>query len=317
VTAVDGKLSDATMMDATMTAATKTAATLTAPTVADVHDRAAAEAIDPALACDAHMHIYDPAFLPQGAPALPVVGTVDDYRRIQPVIGTRRTVVVTPRNFGTDNRVTLAAIQALGSDHTRGVAVVRNDVTDAQLQALHDGGIRGIRFTLYTPAHAVVGFDMVEPLSQRVHDLGWHVQLHWTAEQIVEHQALLRRLPSAIVFDHLGRLPVDDGVNHPAFGIIRRQLDSGKAWLKLSGPYLDSRVGKAGGYDDTDAVARAWLDAAPDRLVWGSDWPHVTEPVKPDDASLAALLARWVPDRAQRRRILIDNPAALYGFRQG
>jgi len=263
------------------------------------------------------MHIYDPAFLPAGAPPLPVVGTGHDYRRVQPVLGTRRTVVVTPRNFGTDNRVTLAAIQDLGREHTRGVAVVRDDVTDAQLQALHEGGIRGIRFTLYTPAHAVVGFDMVESLSHRVHELGWHVQLHWTAAQIVEHESLLRRLPSAIVFDHLGRLPVEGGVNHPAFGIIRRELDGGKAWLKLSGPYLDSAVGEAGGYRDTDSLAQAWVAAAPDRLVWGSDWPHVTEPVKPDDASLAALLARWVPDAAQRRRILIDNPEALYGFRQG
>ena len=297
------------MTAATLTDATINGATMAASTVAD--------AIDPALACDAHMHIYDPAFLPEGAPPLPVVGTVDAYRRVQQVIGTRRTVVVTPRNFGTDNRVTLAAIQALGSNHTRGVAVVRDDVTDAQLQALHEGGIRGIRFTLYTPANAVVGFDMVESLSHRVHALGWHVQLHWTAAQIVDHDALLRRLPSAIVFDHLGRLPVDGGVDHPAFGIIRRELDSGKGWLKLSGPYLDSIVGDAGGYADTDALAQAWVYAAPDRLVWGSDWPHVTERVKPNDASLAALLERWVPDAAQRRRILVDNPAALYGFRQG
>ncbi|MDB5831863.1 MAG: 2-pyrone-4,6-dicarboxylate hydrolase [Caballeronia sp.] len=267
----------------------------------------------PPLACDAHMHVYDARFPHDGK--MVNSATADDYRReIQARIGTTRTVVVTPRIYGVDNRVTLDAIQQLGADHTRGVAVLRPDVTDAELVTLHTGGIRGIRFTLYTPVQAVVGFEMVESLSQRVHELGWHVQLHWTAAQIVEHEALLRRLPSKIVFDHLARLSLPEGIDHPAFGIVRSLLDTGRAWLKLSGPYLDSRVGEAQRYSDMDPTAHAWVNAAPERLVWGSDWPHTTETIKPDDTALFDLLSHWVENPAQRRAILVDNPAKLYDF---
>jgi predicted TIM-barrel fold metal-dependent hydrolase len=267
----------------------------------------------PPLSCDSHLHIYDSRFAHVGPPAGVVPhATADDYRQaFQARIGTQRAVIVTPRIYEVDNRVTLDAIEQLGIERTRGVAVVRPDVSDAELRRLHEGGIRGIRFTLYTPAQAVVDFDMVEPLSARVNELGWHVQLHWTADQIVEHEALLRRLPSKIVFDHLARLPVRTGIAHPAFGIVRGMLDGGRAWLKLSGPYLDS---KADGYRDVLPVAKAWVAAAPERLVWGSDWPHTTESHKPDDAALFALLSDWADDAAVRSRILVDNPAVLYDF---
>jgi D-galactarolactone isomerase len=267
----------------------------------------------PSLACDAHMHVYDARFAHDGT--MVNGATADDYRgAFQARIGTTRTVVVTPRIYGVDNRVTLDAIRQLGADRTRGVAVLRPDVPDAELVTLHEGGIRGIRFTLYTPVQAVVGFEMVESLSQRVHELGWHVQLHWTAAQIVEHEALLRRLPSKIVFDHLARLSLPEGIDHPAFDIVRSLLDAGRAWLKLSGPYLDSRVGEAQRYSDMDRAAHAWVNAAPERLVWGSDWPHTTETTRPDDTALFDLLSHWVENPAQRRAILVDNPAKLYDF---
>ncbi|MDE1179940.1 amidohydrolase family protein [Paraburkholderia sp.] len=270
----------------------------------------------PAGACDAHMHIYDRRFIADGASlaGFQEGASVDDYRRVQTRIGTQRTVVVTPRIYGTDNAVTLDAIRQLGHDRTRGVAVLSPAVTDTQLAALHDGGIRGIRFTLYTPAHAVVTFEMVEPLARRVAELGWHVQLHWTAAQIVEHQAMLARLPSSIVFDHLARLPLPERTSHPAYDVVRRLADNGRVWVKLSGPYLDSALGLTHGYADTTPTARAWIDALPTRVVWGSDWPHVTETHKPDDADLLDLLGTWTGDDATRRRILVDNPAALYGF---
>lgn len=270
----------------------------------------------PALACDSHMHIYDARFVHAGAPGRFVEhATADDYReRFQARIGTRRTVVVTPRHYVVDNSVTLHAIAQLGREHTRGVAVLRPDVTDRELETLHEGGIRGIRFTLYTPEHAVVGFDMVEPLSRRIAEFGWHVQLHWTADQIVEHRALLERLRSRIVFDHLGRLPVGAGTAHPAFAVIDRLLDSGRAWLKLSGPYLDSLTGDADRYSDVAPIAKAWVRSAPERLVWGSDWPHVTEDGRADDALLLDVLSDWTQDEALRNRILVDNPAKLYGF---
>lgn len=267
----------------------------------------------PAGACDAHMHILDPRFAHVAA-VLPQA-TVADYRRIQALNGTSRTVVVQPRPFGTDNSVTLDAIRQLGSDRARGVAVVRPDITDAQLQALHEGGMRGIRFSLHTAVHAAVGFEMVEPLAQRVHAWGWHLQLHWSADQLLAHEQMLRRLPTPLVFDHLGRLPLPQGTAHPAFALILGLLDRGRAWVKLSGAYLDTRQPHGQGYADTDAVARAWVRAAPERLVWGSDWPHTTETAcKPDDAELFDLLARWSGDEKVRQRVLVDNPAALYGF---
>ncbi|MDQ8729255.1 amidohydrolase family protein [Bradyrhizobium sp. LHD-71] len=266
----------------------------------------------PRVACDAHMHVYDARFAFDG----PMVdrGTAGDYLRIQYRLGTARTVVVTPRIYGTDNRVTLDAIERLGPDRTRGIAVLRPDVSDAQLQSMNDGGIRGIRFTLFTPERQVTDFTMVEPLAQRVHELGWHVQLHWTAAQIVDHAELLQRLPTTIVFDHLARLPVTDGIRHPVFDVVRRLLERDRAWIKLSGAYLDSQVGPEGGYRDLDDVARAWVRLAPERLVWGSDWPHSTEQTKPDDAELLDLLGRWADDEATRRRILVENPARLYDF---
>ena len=266
-----------------------------------------------ANACDSHLHIYDPRF----TAVAPIVAdaTVEEYRCVQALIGTSRAVVVQPRSYWTDNSCTLDAIQRLGPASTRGIAVVRPDVTDEALHALHAGGIRGIRFSLYTEMHAIVGFDMVEPLANRIAEFGWHLQLHWTADQIVGHRDLLARLRAPLVFDHLARMPLPGGTAHAAFAVVSDLLDRGKAWLKLSGAYLDSLVGAARHYDDMDPVAKAWVGAAPERLVWGSDWPHPTEAWhKPDDALLYDLLAQWAGSQEIRRKILVDNPALLYGF---
>ncbi|RUR65611.1 2-pyrone-4,6-dicarboxylate hydrolase [Variovorax guangxiensis] len=270
----------------------------------------------PEGACDAHIHVYDRRFPMYGSPdAMLDNATADDYRLLQQRNGTQRTVVVQPRVHGTDNSVTLDAIRALGAHRTRGVAVVRPEVSDAELKQLHEGGIRGIRFTLYTSTNAATDFSMVEPLAHRVHALGWHVQLHWSADQIAAHAALLDRLPCTVVFDHLARLPQPDRLSHPAYRVVSRLLDNGRTWIKLSGAYLDSAAGAEGGYADTIDVARAWATQAPERVVWGSDWPHPTErTAKPDDAQLFDLLGRWVPDEAARHRVLVDNPARLYDF---
>lgn len=266
----------------------------------------------PPSSCDAHMHIYDWRFPVKGG--FVDGATVTEYRQLQQRLGTTRTVVVTPRASGVDNQVTLDAIAQLGIDHARGVAVVNTSVTDAELDALHAGGIRGIRFTLYTLDNAPTSFEMVEPLAQRIAALGWHVQLHWTADQIAAHAALLTRLPCPIVFDHLARLPQPAPLQHPAVKLIHELLDGGRTWIKLSGAYLDSAVGAAGGYADATPVARHWVAMAPERLVWGSDWPHPTETRKPDDARLLDLMQEWAGDAATRQRIFVDNPAALYDF---
>ncbi len=266
----------------------------------------------PANAADCHMHIYDPR-LPQLASRSPVSDAgVPEYRLLQKRNGTTRVVVVQPRNHATDNQVTLDAVARLGPE-ARGVAVLHPTVTDAELKKLDAGGVRGIRFSLGDPATAVVTIEMLEPLSKRVAALGWHVQLHMPGDMIAANADLLRRLPSPIVIDHMGRLPLPAGLDHPAFKVIRGLIDKSRTWVKLAGAYLNTRIGPPA-YADATKIAQAFVKAAPERLVWGSDWPHPTEKDKPDDALLFDLLAEWAPDEATRNRILVANPEALYGF---
>jgi D-galactarolactone isomerase len=265
----------------------------------------------PANACDCHMHIYDAKYPTDPKATLkPADALVADYKLLQKRIGTSRNVVVTPSTYGTDNRVTLDAIAQIGPT-ARGVAVVDATVTDAELKRLNGLGIRGIRFNLVQAGATTA--EMIEPLSRRVNDLGWHIQIHMKGEQIAGIEDLLLRVPSPIVFDHLGRLAQPNALDNPGFKTISKLIDKGRTWVKLSGAYQDTKVGPPT-YSDTVAVARAYIKAAPERMVWASDWPHPTEKDKPDDAVLFGLLAEWAPDEAMRTRILVQNPATLYGF---
>ena len=153
----------------------------------------------------------------------------------------------------------------------------------------------------------------IESLSTRVHTLGWHLQFNVTADQVVALGDVLNRLPSAIVFDHMGHMPQPMGITHPAFTIIRRLIDKGSTWVKLSVTYDSSTVGPPT-YADVNTVGRAYVTAAPERLVWGSNWPHPNETDKPNDAVLFDLLSDWAPSDATRHRILVENPDTLYGF---
>jgi predicted TIM-barrel fold metal-dependent hydrolase len=269
----------------------------------------------PANACDCHMHIYDPARfpMPPSQRVAPMNAAVPSYRLLQQRIGTTRVIVVQPRNYAIDNRVTVDAVKQF-APNARGIAVLHPTVTDAELRSLNDAGFRGIRFSLGDPATAAVTPDMVEPLAKRIADLGWHVQLNVEGRQIVELAEVLRRLPTPMVFDHLAN-PGPMGVDHPSHAIVRDLIDRGRTWVKLSGAYSNSRVGPP--YPDATRIAQDFVKAAPERLVWGSDWPHpgvVALADKPDDALLFDLLAVWVPDEAMRNRILIQNPETLYGF---
>jgi len=188
-------------------------------------------------------------------------------------------------------------------------------VADAELKRLAGLGVCGIRFNLVQKGATSV--EMLEPLARRVHDLGWHVQIHMLGDQIVQIEDLLLRLPAPVVFDHLGRVPQPAGIDHPSFRVILRLVDKGRAWVKVSGAYHDTKVGPPS-YADTSAVAKAFVSAAPERMVWGSDWPHPTVKEianKPDDAILFDLLADWAPDERTLRRVLVENPERLYGFK--
>jgi len=265
----------------------------------------------PANSADCHIHIYDPRFPPQVAK--PTNATAQDYRLLQKRVGVTRVVIVTPRCYVTDNSCTVDAIAQLGLTNARGVGVLRPAVTDAELKSLDAGGIRGIRFTVANPETAAVSIDMIEPLAKRIAALGWHVQLNMEPEQIADNAQMLQRLPATIVFDHMGKLTFPGGMQHPAYRVIRGLFDAGRAWVKLSGAYLDTSKGPPG-YADGTALAQSYVKAAPERLVWGSDWPHPSAKQPPDDAALFDLLAQWAPDEATRNRILVTNPQALYGF---
>src|SRR5262249_28609617 len=221
-------------------------------------------------------------------------------------------VLVPPSTYGTDNSSHLDALAEFGAT-ARMVAVVDDKVSTEELKRLHGLGVRGIRFNL-AQAGATTP-EMLEPLSKRVNDLGWHIQINAPPAKIMEIMPILERVPSPIVFDHLAHIPEPEGVNHPLYAKVRALMDKGRTGVKLPGAYADPKVGPPT-YADSSAVARAYAKAMPERCVWGSDWPHPTEQSKqlPDDALLFDLLLDWVPDEATRRRVLVENPATLYDF---
>jgi predicted TIM-barrel fold metal-dependent hydrolase len=267
----------------------------------------------PPNATDCHHHIYDARYpVDLRATLKPGDASVDDYRALQKRIGTTRNVIVQPSTYGTDNRCTLAAVAAFGSS-ARAVVVVDDTVTDAELKRLDGLGARGIRFNL-SQAGATTP-QMIEPLSKRVHDLGWHIQINAPAGAVLALMPVFERVPTPVVFDHLAQIPQPDGVTHPLFARVAALAQKGRAWIKLSGPYGTTRIGPPA-YADASAVAREYARMAPERVVWGSDWPHPTEQSKalPDDAALFDLLLDWAPGEGLRRRILVENPAVLYRF---
>ncbi|CAN5285836.1 amidohydrolase family protein [soil metagenome] len=264
---------------------------------------------------DCHHHIYDSRFPADPRATLRAPdATVEDYKRLRVQLGITRSVIVQPSTYGTDNRCLVDALGQLGAT-ARGIAVVDSTVSRAELDRLHAAGVRGLRFNLSRPAGAP--FDDIDLLARAIAPLGWHVQIHAMADALLPVIGRLQRLPVPVVIDHLGRLPQPLGTGHPAFAALRRLVDEGSTWIKLSGAYHDSKSG-APDYADAAAVFRAWVEAAPERTLWGTDWPHTTalagEKPMPDDARLLDLVGDWVPDASRRRRILVDNAMGFYGF---
>lgn len=269
----------------------------------------------PALACDAHMHIFDARFAPSPHwTRKPPEADVATYRRLQQRLGTQRTVVVTPSTYGVDNACTLDALDQLG-DSARGVAVVDADVTHAELERLASHRVRGLRVNFVSPqSWGETTPEMLATLARKAARLGWHIQVFAHPEQLAAMEPLLATLPTPLVIDHMGRADPAEGATGPAFEVLRRLLDGGNTWVKLSGIYMRSREG-APGYADTFPLGEALVRQAPERLVWGSDWPHTTErPGSVDDADLVDVLLAWCGSDATLQRVLVENPRRLYGF---
>jgi len=273
----------------------------------------------PALACDSHMHIFDARFAPSPHwPRTPPEAPVAAYRQLQQRLGTARTVVVTPSTYGTDNACTLDALDQLG-DSARGVAVVDQQVSDVELGRLAARRVRGLRVNFVSPqSWGMTTEEMLTTLAGKLARHadcgGWHIQVFAQPEQIVALEPVLQSFPVPLVIDHMGRIDPAQGVSSEAWDSLRRLLDRGSTWVKLSGAYMRSAV-QGPGYADTLPLGRALVQAAPERLVWGSDWPHTTEPQGTvNDADLVDLLQAWAGTDAAMDRILVDNPARLYGF---
>jgi D-galactarolactone isomerase len=280
-----------------------------------------ARMVAPPGSVDCHHHIYDNRFpYDPDAGLRPPDATVSQYRQLQKRLGLSRNVVVQPSSYGTDNRCLLDALHQFG-DAARGIAVIDERTSDDEIDVLHAQGVRGIRFNLSRPAGA--GVDLLGTLARRIEHLGWHVQVHALGAAYTQLEKPLANLPVPVVIDHLGRIPQPGGTTHEAFAALRRLVEQGKTWIKLSGAYHDSLDGSPS-YADSGRMVSAWLTHAPQRVVWGTDWPHpaamVGEKPMPDDARLLDLLVEWLPDAGLVKQVLVDNPERLYGFapaRQG
>lgn len=268
----------------------------------------------PAGACDCHAHVFGP---PEWARLLPDTHfrphecPLPDYLRMLRVLGVHRAVLVQPSVYGTDNALIAQALRHPGFE-LRGVAVVSPDIATADLKAMHHQGFRGVRVNT---ASATPGLQLqhVPALADRIRPLGWHLQFFVDLQRQPELAEQLAGLDIPIVIDHFGKVPARGGVDSPAARALLHLLAMPHCWAKLMGPYFISNDFPQ--HADVDALAQAMVALAPDRLLWGTDWPHPSARHQmPNDGDLADMLARWVPDEATRHRILVSNPARLYGF---
>jgi D-galactarolactone isomerase len=268
----------------------------------------------PAGACDCHIHVYGPrdAYpLAPTSPFDPPLATPADYRNVMRNLGTERVVLVQAAGYGTDNRCMVDALDAFGPI-ARGVATVTSQTSDAELERLTKAGVRGARVLLFPGG--LIAADEIPALAVRIKPFGWHVQLQMNGRALPEHEAMLRALPVPLVIDHNGKFIEPVATDHPAFRTLLRLLLSGRCWVKASAPYETSKSGPPD-YGDVGAVAFALIEAAPTRVVWASNWPHgAVKGTKPDTHGLFRLLEQWAPDARTRARMLVDNPAELYGF---
>jgi predicted TIM-barrel fold metal-dependent hydrolase len=267
----------------------------------------------PAKAADCHAHVFgSPGHYAYAATRLytpPPVGLAD-YVAMLRVAGFERGVLVQTGVYGNDNSFIVDAIKA-HPDRLRGIALIGEDIADEELQHLARSGVRGFRVNRTAPTG--LAFDAARRLAERVEELDWHVQFLLDVEDHPDLDTMLGSFPTDVVIDHMGRPDPRKGVDAPGFQALLRLLKSGRGFAKLSAPYRTSRQEPP--YANMTPFAHALVAAAPDSLVWGSDWPHVLlEKTMPDDGDLVDQIAVWVPDAAVRKRVLVDNAERLYGF---
>jgi predicted TIM-barrel fold metal-dependent hydrolase len=267
----------------------------------------------PSLSCDCHMHIFGPesgypytanrSFTPPDAP-------VPAYLDMAATVGLDRMVVVQASVYGSDNRRTVRAVEEFGLDRARGIVMVEEDIGLETLRDLHERGVRGTRFITTVKGGPTI--DNLPGVAAKIAELDWHIEMYVPRHLWPELIPVIADLPVPVVFDHMGGLMADTDENDADLLGILRLLESGKCWVKLCG-YRASVAGQP--YADVLPLARRFVEAAPERCVWGTDWPHTTlADYMPDDGDLFDRLCEWAPSDRVRQQILVENPVALYDF---
>ena len=269
----------------------------------------------PPLACDAHCHIFGPgAKFPYSKDAAyePPDSPFEALQSLHRKLGLERAVIVHASCHGSDMRVTLDGI-ARSNGAYRGTAIIDEKYTEKDFQRMHDGGIRAVRFNFVKHLGGRPDMRFFQKTIQRIQQMGWHLILHLDASDLMEFQDLFRRIPVPMVIDHMGRVKARDGLDQQPFRILLSSLRNQNMWVKVCGPERVSSMGPP--FTDAVPFAQALIAAAPDRILWGTDWPHPNVGAHmPNDGDLVDLFARMAPDPAIQRKILVENPARLYGF---
>lgn len=270
----------------------------------------------PPGACCTQAHVFGPADkfpYAEGRGYTPPDAGIETYLNLLDILGLDRGVIVHGSAHGSDNRASLDGI-ARAPDRLRGVAVVDPDISDSELEDLNVGGMRGIR--LSTMLKGGVGSEQLAPMAEKIKGLGWHIVLHVNdSKEIAELDDVFRKLPVPIVVDHLSRVRGGQGVGYVGFqALLKLMQETDHVWGKISSWYRLSDLGPP--YDDMTPIARAMIEARPDRVIWGTNWPHpiLWDHLMPNDGDLFNQFMDWAADDATRHRILVDNPAVLYGF---
>ena len=277
----------------------------------------------PPNSCDTHFHVFGP---PEQFPFVstheyaPPAAPLEHYLKMIAVIGIERAVVVQPSVHGLDNSATLDAVENSGG-RFRGVARIDDRTPKSELQRLHDGGVRGVRFNLLDRPRGNVRLDVLDRCVEHIVEFRWSVDLHIDTKKLLEEEKRIRAMPIPVVIDHIARIKPPEGLDQAAFQLLLDLMKEKHVWVKVSGAdkICNTNVHSYFGLPFVEVIpfARAVIAAAPDRVIWGTDWPHSNNFAPghtPNDGDLMDLLAAFAPDQAVRTKILVDNPAALYGF---
>jgi len=269
--------------------------------------------LPPSGAWDTHVHIFGPperyAHVEKPHYTLPD-GTLAQYRSLMPRLGIQRFVIVQPSYYGTDNSCLLDTLVEVG-DRARGVVMIEPDMTEAELAGFHRRGVRAVRLDLFKRAREPLAAikSYITQMAARVGPLGWHLQFYAPGHVVRDLIHFFATLQIDFVIDHMGYMLEEDGLRSEDFSALLDLLQGGHCYLKLSGAY---RIAKLRGYEYVEPVARAIVERAPDKAVWGSDWPHISYSDR-DTGELLSLLERWAPSQSARRQILVENPNRLFG----